>query len=646
MNANFLSGAGELGKLIQAIDWSGTTLGPLEDWSTPVITTLGIVLNSSVPMVTLWGEDGIMIYNEAYSRLAGGRHPGLLGQPVRQGWPEVAGFNDRVMKMVLSGGVLSYRDQEMRLNRSGVPEQVWMNLDYSPVLDPAGVPIGVISIVVETTGRVLAERQRKLNEARLEAERSRQRQLFEQAPGFVIIMRGPNHIVEFVNNVHRQLFNSSDWVGKPLAEAVPSLKTPGRSKILDDVYATGKAVTVQGGEVSYERLPGLAKEVHFLTYTHAPMYAEDGTINGIFCEGFDVSAAECQRRRAEALDRLVARISDLDDMAQVGATAAEFAAAEVGANRAGFGLVDMERQQIQLLPDWAASGLERLHGQVPFSLMGASMETLRRGEPIRLSDAFVLADASSPAVAWLESLKVRASLTIPVMEKGELVALLFVKDSKPREWTDDEVGMLTRVAERTRSAVERRRAEARLRASESRLRFLDALSRETAGATDSRSILADTTRMLGEYLGATVCDYADVDADGEGLTVLGEWRAAGAISLLGRHHLSSFGAGGALRAGLPLVVRDTSELPAEMAAAYRRLNIGAVVCMPLTRDGRLTSLMAIKDNVPRDWSEDEIALLREVTSRSWSHLERLRLEHGRRDIEPRLRAGAPSVARL
>ena len=45
---------------------------------------------------------------------AGGRHPGLLGLPVREGWPEVAGFNDRVMKMVLAGGVLSYRDQEMQ----------------------------------------------------------------------------------------------------------------------------------------------------------------------------------------------------------------------------------------------------------------------------------------------------------------------------------------------------------------------------------------------------------------------------------------------------------------------------------------------------------------------------------------------------
>ena len=76
-----------------------------------------------------------MIYNDAYSIFAGGRHPHLFGSKVREGWPEVADFNDNVMKVGLSGGTLSYRNQELTLHRSGVPEQVWMNLDYSPVLD-------------------------------------------------------------------------------------------------------------------------------------------------------------------------------------------------------------------------------------------------------------------------------------------------------------------------------------------------------------------------------------------------------------------------------------------------------------------------------------------------------------------------------
>ncbi|MFC7543735.1 hypothetical protein ACFQU2_35715 [Siccirubricoccus deserti] len=41
-----------------------------------------------MPMVLLWGEDGIMLYNDAYSVLAGGCHPGLLGSKVREGWPD------------------------------------------------------------------------------------------------------------------------------------------------------------------------------------------------------------------------------------------------------------------------------------------------------------------------------------------------------------------------------------------------------------------------------------------------------------------------------------------------------------------------------------------------------------------------------
>ena len=63
------------------------------------------------------------------------------------------------MKVGLAGGTLAYRDQELTLCRNGVPEQVWMNLDYSPVPDESGKPAGVIAIVAETTERVLAERR-------------------------------------------------------------------------------------------------------------------------------------------------------------------------------------------------------------------------------------------------------------------------------------------------------------------------------------------------------------------------------------------------------------------------------------------------------------------------------------------------------
>jgi hypothetical protein len=128
----FLSGGGEAAEIIAGFDWAATPLGSIESWPASLKSTIALVLRSPVPIVTLWGEDGIMIYNDAYSAFAGGRHPNLFGSKVREGWPEVADFNDNIMKVGLAGETLAYRDFPLTLYRhGGKPEQVWLNLDYS-----------------------------------------------------------------------------------------------------------------------------------------------------------------------------------------------------------------------------------------------------------------------------------------------------------------------------------------------------------------------------------------------------------------------------------------------------------------------------------------------------------------------------------
>src|ERR1700689_3227085 len=102
----FLAGGGKLAEIIAGFDWASTPLGPIGSWPVSIKTTVGLILRSPVPIVTLWGERGIMIYNDAYSHFAAGRHGKLLGSAVREGWPEVADFNDPVMKVGLSGGTL------------------------------------------------------------------------------------------------------------------------------------------------------------------------------------------------------------------------------------------------------------------------------------------------------------------------------------------------------------------------------------------------------------------------------------------------------------------------------------------------------------------------------------------------------------
>ncbi|KQW82661.1 histidine kinase [Brevundimonas sp. Root1279] len=158
--------------LIRSFDWSGTPLGPIAQWPQSLKTATGLLIASPVPIVMLWGPDGVMIYNDAYSVFAGKRHPELLGSKVLEGWPEVAEFNANVMRVGLAGGTLAYKDQELILHRSGRPEQVWMDLDYWPVPGDDGQPAGVIATVVETTDRVRADR-------RLSGERVRQKALIQ-----------------------------------------------------------------------------------------------------------------------------------------------------------------------------------------------------------------------------------------------------------------------------------------------------------------------------------------------------------------------------------------------------------------------------------------------------------------------------------
>ena len=165
----FLAAGGDCGALIAARNWSASPIGPIEAWPQSLCTATAMMLRSAVPIVMLWGEAGVMLYNDAYSEFAGGRHPQLLGAPVREGWPEVADFNDNVMRVGLAGGTLAYRDHELTLYRHGRPEQVWLDLDYSPIPGDDGAPAGVICILAETTERRQANIAREESEARLHA---------------------------------------------------------------------------------------------------------------------------------------------------------------------------------------------------------------------------------------------------------------------------------------------------------------------------------------------------------------------------------------------------------------------------------------------------------------------------------------------
>ncbi|WP_313171870.1 hybrid sensor histidine kinase/response regulator [Massilia oculi] len=299
----FLPATDETSRLILAFPWNTTSLGPIEGWPTVLKTTVALIMATPAPIVTLWGEDGYMIYNDAYRVFAGGRHPVLLGSKVREGWPEVADFNDNVMKVGLAGGTLSYQDQELTLHRSGQPEQVWMNLDYSPIRDQEGRIAGVMSVVVETSSKVKAERH-------VRAERERLNTMFEQAPGFICLLEGSEHRYALANDAYRALTGHRPLLGMPVAQAVPELAEHGIVEVLDRCFADGTTFRAEGVEITL-RNPGLDEPVRtFIDFVLQPLRDANGAVFATFVEGNDVTeraVAERALRASEARFRTFAQ---------------------------------------------------------------------------------------------------------------------------------------------------------------------------------------------------------------------------------------------------------------------------------------------------------------------------------------------------
>jgi PAS domain S-box-containing protein len=270
-----------MGQAIRDRQWNQTPLGKQDDWPAVLQMTVRLVLQSPVAMVTLWGDEGTMLYNDAYVAFAGGRHPQLLGRPVREGWPEVADFSDEVMQRVMRGETLSFRQREMVLHRHGRPEQVWLDLDFSPITDLDNVVVGVLGIVVETTDKYHSNKI-------LTLDRERLRTMFDQAPGFMALLSGPKHVYEMVNQAYLSLVGQRDVLGKTVAVAIPESVEQGFIAILDQVYQSGMAFSSTAAIIMLNNAQGQPRQ-RYIDLVYQPLRNETGAVFGIFVQGSDVT---------------------------------------------------------------------------------------------------------------------------------------------------------------------------------------------------------------------------------------------------------------------------------------------------------------------------------------------------------------------
>ncbi len=284
---DFLAGGGAMGDFIRRFPWAESAIGAPSSWAQGLRTTVRIMLTTGHPTLIFWGPELICLYNDAFSRSLGPeKHPAILGAPGRIAWQEVWPIVGAQIGHVLCGeGAIWHENQCVPIYRFGELQDVYWTYSYSPIDNP-GSPHGVGGVLVtcsETTQQVLAERT-------LVSERERFLQLFDQAPTFLALLQGPDHVFEMANPAYLALVGQRPVVGRKLADALPDAVEQGYLALLDEVYRTGQPYAAAASRYTFQASAGGPPTERYVDFVYQPITGSDGIVRGILVQGADVTS--------------------------------------------------------------------------------------------------------------------------------------------------------------------------------------------------------------------------------------------------------------------------------------------------------------------------------------------------------------------
>ena len=607
--ADAFAGPGEMRALCRAHDWAATPLGPPERWASALRAAVRLVLASPSGMSLWCGPDYTLLYNDAYRRVLGAKHPTALG---RSGaavwaeiWPDIAPLFDQVRA---GGPAVSAENVPFMVQRldAGGLEEGWFDYALSAVQDEHGAVVAVLSVASDTTARVRAERALAAGQARLA-------RLLEAAPAVFAVYSGPGHVVTYVNPTWERVVGKAGALGRPFREVFPEMADTGLFEQLTHVYETGEPYAVSEMRLPIRRRPDGPVEESYWDFLLQPQSGAAG--DGPSGKGADilVHAVEvtAQVRARREVERLLAE-SERAATALAGSEAqcrTLFASMDEGFLLAEV-LVDDAGEAVDLLyleANPAATRMTRI------DYTGRRLRELDPGyEPYWLEIWARVARTgvgerhlryAAPLDAWFDF------YVFPVGEAGgRRVAVLFQD-----------------VTARTRQ--------------EAHAAFLASIQDELSDLASADEILQAVGARLGAYLNLATCSFIDVDESAaEQLTVSHTWTIAGVPSLLGRFRIEDYlqpEFARACRAGETVVVRDTYADPRTDGERYARYGIGAFVVVPFHRDGAWRFHLGVSVDGPRDWRDDEVVLIEEILGRTVPRLERARAEAALRASEAR-----------
>lgn len=213
-------------------------------------------------------------------------------------------------------------------------------------------------------------------------------------------------------------------------------------------------------------------------------------------------------------------------------------------------------------------------------------------------------------------------------------------DTEAYDWRVDRVrlpgdawGLVFYFYDRTTEQRQQEQLERTLQASEARQAALLELSDAIRALRDPVALSYVASELLGRILGAGRVGYASIDPGTETLHVEKDWTAPGVESLAGVLHLRDYGSFiDSLKRDEFVNISDVrlDERTATAAAALERRSVRSFVNVPVVEEGRLVGVLYVNHATVRDWTPEEVALVKTVAERLRTALERLRAEQSLR----------------
>jgi PAS domain-containing protein len=234
-------------------------------------------------------SDGILVLDAGWrvgdangraELLFGRRKSELVGRDWWEMFPYLAGTPAETELREAAAGTLVRRFRVFH-----PPRHAWHDVTAVPA-------DGGLSLLIRDVTDVVRARQ-------TEAVRDAIREVVDQAPIAISILRGPEHRFELVNQMARQILGGQNPEGQTVRAALPDLEGQGFFDLLDRVYASGTPYRAREVPAQFDRFNDGRIYNGCFDIVYQPILDVNGMVSGVLSLSVEVTDLVTERKRIE-----------------------------------------------------------------------------------------------------------------------------------------------------------------------------------------------------------------------------------------------------------------------------------------------------------------------------------------------------------